>query len=175
MTLSNVKQLLGCIQDTYVTNKILAVELLSNLVSKEVLVEYMSNLVSLAHGMMCGAKAADCTSSAYYIKLFMIVDSKKLSSVIRELNLKWFDALKQTGKLHQDTFHGCVSNVLCNEGSHQLMALVELINVLQLQLSLAQGDLLHASVETPVYGVLEVIRVSLETVELRYKALLWTT
>ena len=158
-----VKQLLHCIQDSYVTNKILAVELLNNLVSREVLTEYVCDLIGLAHGMMYGAKAADFTSSSYYIRLFMNVDCKKLSSVIKELNMKWADKLERAGKFHQD-----VSNVICNEVSHQLMVLVELINFLQLQLSLAQDDLLRASVDTPVYGVLEVIRVSLETVDLRY-------
>ena len=165
---SNIKQLLHCIQDSYVTNKILAVELLNNLVSREVLTEYMCDLIGLAHGMMYGAKAADFTSSAYYIRLFMNVDSKKLSCVIRELNLKWADKLEQTGKLYRDVIYGSISNAICNEASDQLMVLVDLINFLQLQLSLAQDDLLHASVETPVYGVLEVIRVSLETVDLRY-------
>ena len=163
MNPSNVKQLLHCIQDSYVTNKILAVELLHNLVSREVLMDYMCDLIGLAHGMMYGAKAADFTSSAYYIKLFMKVDSKKLSCVIRELNLKWVDKLEQAGKLHRDTF-----NLKCDETSDQLMVLVELMNFLRLQLCLAQNDLLYASVETPVYGVIEVIRVSLETVDLRY-------
>ena len=163
----NVKKLLHCIQDSYVANKILAVELLSNLVSRDVLVEYMCDLIGLAHGMMYGAKAADCTSSAYYIRLFVNVDSEKLSCVIRELNVKWVNELKQAGKLHQDTLCGSVSND-DEEAPPQLMVLVELMNFLQLQLSLAQHDLLHASVETPVYGVLEVIRVGLETVDLRY-------
>lgn len=162
---SNVKQLLHCIQDSYVTNKILAVELLHNLVSKEVLMDNMCDLIGLAHGMMYGAKAADFTSSAYYVRLFMKVDSKNLSCVIKELNLKWVDKLEQAGKLHRDT---SLFNLKCNEASEQLTVLVELMNFLQLQLSLAQNDLLHASVETPVYGVLEVIRVSLETVDLRY-------
>jgi len=49
------------------------------------------------------------------------------------------------------------------------MVLVELVNFLQLQLCLVQDNLLCALVETPLYGVLEVIRVSLQTVELRYK------
>lgn len=169
MTLSHVKQLLHCIQDSYIANKILAIELLSNLVSRKVLVEYMYDFISLAHNMMCGAKAADCSSSAYYIRLFMNVDSAKLSHIIRELNLKWIDELKQASKVHQNTSYSSITNVVCVETSHELMVLVELINFLQLQLSLAQDDLFHASVETPVYGVLEVIRVSLETVELRYK------
>ena len=164
MDSSNVKQLLHCIQDSYVTNKILAVELLHNLVSRGVLMDYMCDLIGLAHGMMYGAKAADFTSSAYYIRLFMKVDGKKLSCVIRELNLKWVNKLEQAGKLRWDT---SVFNLKCNEMSDQLMVIVELMNFLQLQLSLAQNDLLRASVETPIYGVLEVIRVSLETVDLR--------
>ena len=164
----DVKKLLHCIQDSYVANKMLAVELLSNLVSREVLVEYMCDLIGLAHGMMYGAKAADCTSSGYYVRLFVNVDSEKLSCFIRELNMKWVDGLKQDGKLHQNTSYDCVSNVDRKEAPHQLIVLTELINFLQLQLSLAQDDLLHASVETPVYGVLEVIRVSLEAVDLRY-------
>ena len=167
---SDVKKLLHCIQDSYVANKMLAVELLSNLVSREMLVEYMCDLIGLAHSMMYGAKAADCTSSAYYVRLFVNVDSEKLSRFIRELNMKWVDELKQTGKLHQNTSYGSVSNVICNEAPDQPMVLAELINFLQLQLSLAQDDLLHASVETPVYGVLEVIRVSLQAVDLRYNA-----
>ena len=167
MDSSNVKQLLHCIQDSYVTNKILAVELLHNLVSREVLMDYVCDLIGLAHGMMYGAKAADFTSSAYYIRLYMKVDGIKLSCVIRELNLKWVDKLEQAGKLYRDT---SVCNLKCNETSDQLMVLVELMNFLQLQLSLAQNDLLCASVETPVYGVLEVIRVSLETVDLRYNS-----
>ena len=171
LTPSTVKQLLHCIQDSYVANKILAVELLNNLVAREVLVEYMDDLIGLAHNMMCGAKAADCSSSAYYVRLFMNVDSVKLLHVIRELNLNWVTELKQTGKLHQDTSYSSITNVVCVGASHdhKLMVLVELVNFLQLQLSLAQDNLLCASVETPVYGVLEVIRVSLETVELRYK------
>lgn len=169
MNSSNIKQLLHCIQDSYVANKLLAVELLSNLVSGEVLVEYMCDLIGMAHGMMYGAKAADCTSSAYYIRLFMNVDSEKLSCVIRELNLKWIDQLKQGGKLHQDISYCSVSNLSYTGVPPELMVLAELISFLQLQLSLAQDDLLQASVETPVYGVLEVIRVSLETVNLRYK------
>ena len=168
MDSSNIKQLLHCIQDSYITNKVQAVELLSNLVSREVLVEYMCDLVVLAHGMMYGAKAADFASSAYYIRLLMNVDCEKLSCVIRELNLKWANKLKEAGKLQRDTSHNSVLNAICNEASHQLVVLVELTNFLQLQLSLAQDDLFHASVETPVYGVLEVIRVSLETVDLRY-------
>ena len=163
-----MKKLLHCIQDSYVANKMLAVELLSNLVSREVLVEYMCDLIGLAHSMMYGAKAADCTSSAYYVRLFVNVDSEKLSCFIRELNMKWVDELKQDGKLHQNTSYDRVSNVNRKESPHQLIVLTELINFLQLQLSLAQDDLLHASVETPVYGVLEVIRVSLEAVDLRY-------
>lgn len=167
MDTSDVKKLLHCIQDSYVANKVLAVELLTNLVSREVLVEYMCDLIGLAHSMMYGAKAADCTSSAYYVRLFMNVDSEKLSCLIRELNMKWVDGLKQVGKLHQNTSHDSVSDVICKQAPHQLVVLAELMNFLQLQLSLAQDDLLHASVETPVYGVLEVIRVSLEAVDLR--------
>ena len=168
MDSSKVKQLLHCIQDSYVTNKILAVELLNNLVSRDVLVDYMFDLIGMAHGMMYGAKAADFTSSAYYIRLFMNVDSEKLSKVIKELNLKWINKPRQASKLHQDTLYSSVFVSKCKEPSQQLMVLVELVNLLQLQLSLAQDNLLCASVETPVYGVLEVIRVSLETVDLRY-------
>jgi len=80
LTSSTVKQLLYCIQDSYVANKILTVELLNNLVAREMLVEYMDDLIGLAHNMMCGTKAADCSSSAYYVRLFMNVDSVKLLS-----------------------------------------------------------------------------------------------
>jgi len=59
--------------------------------------------------------------------------------------------------------------VVCVKASHELIVLIEIINFLQLQLSLVQDNPLYASVETPVYGVLEVIRVSLETMELRYE------
>ena len=168
MDSSKVKQLLQCIQDSYVTNKMLAVELLNNLVSRDILVDYMNDLTGLAHSMMYGAKAADFTSSAYYVRLFMNVDSEKLSKVIGELNLKWINKVKQASKLHQDTLYSSVFISKCKEPPQQLVVLIELINFLQLQLSLAQDNLLRASVETPVYGILEVIRVSLEPVDLRY-------
>ena len=86
----------------------------------------MDDLIGLAHNMMCGAKAADCSSSAYYVRLFMNVDSIKLLHVIRELNLNWVTELKQTGKLHQDTSYSFITNVVCVGASHdhKLMVLV---------------------------------------------------
>ena len=48
-----------------------------------------------------------------------------------------------------------------------LHVIAELMSFLQLQLSLAEYILLQASVETPVYGVMEVIRIGLECVELK--------
>ena len=174
LTNSHIKQLLCCLQDTYVGNKILALELLTNLVSKETLLEHIQTLIPIAHEMMCGSKAADCSSSAYHIKLFMIVDGVQLANIIRQLNTKWYDQVKSSGKVKQDLLMsqfslanrvGDDSEVPVVESSLHVIA--ELMNFLQLQLSLAEHNLLQASVETPVYGVLEVIRIGLECVDLK--------
>ena len=174
LTGSHIKQLLCCLQDTYVGNKILALELLTNLVSKETLSEHIHTLLPLAHEMMCGSKAADCSSSAYHIKLFMIVDGLQLANIIRQLNTKWYDQVKTSGNIKQDLLKSQFSLAANRVGDDvpvvesSLHVITELMSFLQLQLSLAEYNLLQASVETPVYGVMEVIRIGLECVELKY-------
>ena len=171
LTNSHIIQLLCCLQDTYVGNKILALELLTNLVSRDTLLEHIHALIPLAHEMMCGSKAADSSSSAYLIKLFTIVDGLKLAGIIRQLNTKWHSELSAYVK--QDVLKNQFSVVAGRGGDKVLVVesslhvIAELMYFLQLQLSLADHNLLRASVETPVYGVMEVIRIGLECVDLK--------
>jgi len=173
LTNSHIKQLLCCLQDTYVGNKILALELLTNLVSKETLSEHIHTLIPLAHKMMCGSKAADCSSSAYLIKLFMIVNGLQLANIIGQLNTKWYHQVESSDNIKQDLLKNQFRLERDRVGDEvpvvesSLHVVAELMNYLQLQLSLAEHNLLQASVETPVYGVMEVIRIGLECVELK--------
>jgi len=103
----------------------------------------------------------------------MIVDGLQLANIIRQLNTKWYDQVKTFGNIKQDLLKSQFSLVANRAGDDvpvmesSLHVIAELVNFLQLQLSLAEHNLLQASVETPVYGVMEVIRIGLECVELK--------
>ena len=103
----------------------------------------------------------------------MIVDGLQLANIIRQLNTKWYDQVKSSSNKKQDLLKSQFSLAVNRVGDYvpvvesSLHVTAELMSFLPLQFSLAEYNLLQASVETPVYGVMEVIRIGLECVELK--------
>jgi hypothetical protein len=108
---------------------------------------------------MCSPKAVDCTTASYLLRLLLRAESTQFNSFLQDRIL---------GSEHHSQNTSDMLEKLDDNSPHWV-AVSRLLLILQSQLKKAKEDILTATVQSPLYGVMQCIRAALEEAKEMYK------
>jgi hypothetical protein len=155
VSVDQARRLVYSLRDSYDANRALVLELLtcfpldSHGLQDHAFLNYLN---ASFYTCMCSPKAVDCTTASYLLRLLLRAESTQFNSFLQDRIL---------GSEHHSQNTSDMLEKLDDNSPHWV-AVSRLLLILQSQLKKAKEDILTATVQSPLYGVMQCIRAALE-------------
>ncbi|CAI8056140.1 Thyroid adenoma-associated protein homolog [Geodia barretti] len=155
VSVNQARRLVYSLRDSYDANRALVLELLACFpLDSHGLKDqpYLNYLNASFYACMCSPKAVDCTTASYLLRLLLRAESTQFNSFLQDRILG--------AEHHSQNTSDMLENL--DDNSPYWVAVSRLLLILQSQLKEAKEDLLAATVQNPLYGVMQSVRAALE-------------